>query len=56
MKNYVATLKNGSELRFVALQNNWQAFFCANIVAPGDVLKVQPKEDKEMPEFLRRQA
>lgn len=56
MKNYVATLKNGSELRFVALQNNWQAFFCANIVAPGDVLKVQQETDKRMPEFLRRQA
>lgn len=56
MKNYVATLKNGSELRFGGLQNNWQAFFCANIVAPGEVLKVKPVEVKEIPEFLREQA
>lgn len=56
MKNYVATLKNGSEIKFSGLQNNWQAFFCANIVAPGEVLKVQQKEDNRMPEFLRRQA
>jgi len=56
MKNYVATLKNGYELRFGGLHNNWQAFFCANIVAPGEVLKVQMEVSKEVPEFLRRQA
>lgn len=56
MKNYVATLKNGYELRFGGLQNNWQAFFCANIVAPGKVMKIQLTECKEIPEFLRRQA
>lgn len=53
---YKALLKDGSKTKAGNAHNKWQAFFCANVDHPGEVIDVEVDRSSELPEFLKEQA
>ncbi len=53
---YEAFLKNGKKINAGNVLNDWQAFFCANVDHPGEVIDVEVDRSSELPEFLKEQA